>query len=123
MLSTKWHAMQLPLLVYFSISLLFHSFVVYFVAWILLRPNLADWEPYMVGTTNPRLYVFYASTLLGIGLGFLITAQNRAFLLFATLLIFAAYHLFAWSGGRASFGISVIMPLVVAILSRDDVTP
>ena len=118
MLSTKWRAMQLPLLVYFSLSLLLHSLAVYFVAWVLLGPNLADWEPYMVGATNPRLYIFYASTLLGIGLGFLIARQNRAFWFLAFLLIFASYHLFAWSGGRASFGVSLMLPLIVAILAR-----
>lgn len=118
MLSTKWRAMQLPLLVYFSVGLLLHSIVVYFVAWFLLGPNLVDWEPYMVGTTNPRLYIFYASALLGIGLGFLITKQNRTFWLLAFLLIFASYHLFAWSGGRASFGVSLMLPLTVAVLAR-----
>lgn len=118
MLSTKWRAMQLPLLVYFSVSLLFHSLVVYFVTWVLLGPNLVDWEPYMVGTTNPRLYIFYAVALLGIGLGFLIAARSRAIWFFAFLLVFASYHLFAWSGGRASFGVSLMLPLTVAILAR-----
>lgn len=118
MLSTTWRAMQFPLLVYFSLGLLFHSLVVYFVAWILLGPNLVDWEPYMVGITNPRLYIFYASALLGIGLGFLRAARNRAFWFFALLLVFASYHLFAWSGGRASLGVSLVLPLILAILAQ-----
>ena len=119
MLSTKWSAMQFPLLVYFSLGLLFHSFVVYFVAWVLLGANLTVWETYMVGTTNPRLYIFYASALLGIGLGLLINARDRTFWIFAFLLVFAAYHLFAWAGGRATFGASLLVTFVVATLVQN----
>lgn len=118
MLTTKWAAMGQPLLIYFSLALLLHSLFVYFVAWVLLGLDLEQWEPYCVGTTNPRLYIFYAAALLGLGLGLLVAARNRLIWILAIILTFAAYHLFAWSGGRASFGTSLLVPLLLAMLAR-----
>lgn len=117
MLTSRWNAMSLPLLVYFSLGLLVHSVAVYSVVW-MRGPGLDEWERYSVGNTNPRQYIFYADALLGIGIGFLIGARDRALWLWAILLIFSGYHLFAWSGGRASFGISLVIPLVAAGLAR-----
>lgn len=118
MLKTRWRAIQVALPVYLSIGLLLHSLGVYFVAWAVLGPNLEEWERYSFGTTNPRLYIFYASVLLGLGLGFLVAARDRVVWLLAIILTFAAYHLFAWSGGRASFGTSLVMPFLLAALAK-----
>ena len=117
MLRSKWRGIRESLLVYFSFGLLLHSAGVYLVAWILLGPSVDEWQRYSFGTTNPRLYVFYAAALLGLGLGFLVSARNRATLLLAVILTFAAYHLFAWAGGRASFGTSLLLPVLVAALA------
>ena len=119
MLRTRWSGMERPLLVYFSLGLIIYSLMVYFVAWVLLGLDVNEWEPYSVGTTNPRNYTFYAAALLGMGLGFLIIASNKTSWLFALFLTFCAYHLFAWSGGRASFGTSLIVPLLVALWCRE----
>ncbi len=117
MLTTRWRCIRDSLLAYFSLGLLLHSAGVYFVAWVLLGPNLDDWQRYSFGITNPRLYVFYAAALLGIGLGSLVSARNRSTWLLGIFLTFAAYHLFAWAGGRASFGTSLLVPVLVTALA------
>lgn len=115
---SKWHGIQGPLIFYFAIGMIFHSICVYFVAWFILGPGVEEWQRYSVGTTNPRLYVFYADALLGIGLGLLIVARRPVIWFFAIGMTFAAYHLFAWSGGRASFATSLLIPALLAIFAR-----
>ncbi|MBU1607223.1 MAG: O-antigen ligase family protein [Alphaproteobacteria bacterium] len=117
MIKSQWVGIERALLIYISVGLIFHSIMVYFVAIFVLGLSLEAWEPYSVGTTNPRLYTFYAAVLLGIGLGFLIAETENPLRVLSIICIFSAYHLFAWAGGRASFGTSIIVPMVVAILA------
>ncbi len=120
MLRGRWAAIRPVLLPLFGVGLLLHSLAVYFVAWAVLGPNLAEWSPYSVGTNNPRMYVFYADALLGLGLGMLVAGKGRRSILFALLLTFAAYHLFAWAGGRAAIGAALLVPALVAIVARQN---
>ena len=127
MLSTKWRSMQPVLLALFAVSLLFHSALVYAVTWVILEPDFENWAAYLIGINNPRIYIFYACALLGLGLGFLIASKdaggkhsvsdNRRLFCFALLLTFAAYHLFAFAGGRNSLGVSLIVPVIAAAMA------
>ncbi len=116
MLGGPWREARRPLLVAFTGGLMLHSLGLYVVAFVVVgRPDLS-FEYYSFGMSNPRLYVFIADALLGLGLGLFITARSRRESVAFSGAIFAAYCLFAWSGGRASFGISLLLPVIIVAI-------
>lgn len=117
MLDGAWRDWRRALLLAFTGGLLLHSLGLYIVAFVVVgRPDLS-FEFYSFGMSNPRLYVFIADALLGLGLGLFITATSRRESTAFAIAVFAAYCLFAWTGGRASFGVSLLLPLIVVFLS------
>lgn len=108
-----WRDARRLLLLAFTAGLMLHSLGLYLVAYVIVgRPDLS-FEFYSFGMSNPRLYVFIADALLGLGLGLFLTARSPRESLAFAVAIFAAYCLYAWSGGRASFGVSLLLPLLV----------
>lgn len=116
--SGPWSEHRGTMLYALAIGLLVHSVMVYAVAfyWRDMTPMI--WHRLNVGVVNPRHYLFYATTMLGLALGFLVNSRSRAQSVFALVLMFAAYHLFAWSGGRNGFIVSLLVPLIFAALFR-----
>ena len=117
MLGKNWRSARSAILMTFAIGLLIHSLMIYTTAWVIQGPHLKNWGAYLVGTNNPRMYIYYANALLGLGMGLLISSQQRRLTIFAIILLFAAYHLYAWAGGRNSIGVSLVIPFLVAMMT------